>query len=724
MTNKIILFLVPFLFAGCGNAENKPDLSNTAPEKDPLKEAVDWAKLQNRNGDAYLPNTDVPYSGWAKRTFGNEQVEVLAYFTDGTVTDLKLWQENGIIRFEGKFVQGEVSPTFEFNDLYDYDLTKNSFLLGQIRLWHSNGEKKAEYIIKDGAPSGKAITWHENGQIHLSGTFKEGKLEGSCCIWYENGQKMHEGNYSNNNKVGLWTTWYENGQKEKEGNYTMGNEDGPWTVWYENGQKKVEATPINGQKNGILTSWFENGQMAILQTFKNDKLNGRFTEWYENGQEVQEGNYSNDKKAGVWTTWDENGQKKEEGNFIEGKMDGPWIFCDENRVESKRHYKNGELVSEPLGLAIEMHEVKQVTLNFYEVNLSEGMINRSHDAFVINLLNSKWSLEKSSGYQLKRNEMLNQPVLNEMVNTLVNMKTILSEKKPEILSRNLQQGREFLSNLRDSNNQEIVQSLQEKGFYTFADKDEVGQTVPKVLAAYGELILEMNSGIEYVIRFGDLHKGENEGKGLHDGRRYFYVFARVNNISLGSDANGIKAAKFAKELNEKLSEWFYVISKDDLEKIRLDRSSFVIPNPDFSIVDEVAASHILISYKDADRAGSKISRTKIEAKKEAERIRELILNQDKDFAEMAKKYSDGPSGPKGGDLGTFKFEVMTKSFSQAAFTLELDEVSEVVETEFGFHIIKRTPLKSISSTFDSSAAKPKPPPFFTPPTALPSQVKP
>ena len=138
----------------------------------------------------------------------------------------------------------------------------------------------------------------------------------------------------------------------------------------------------------------------------------------------------------------------------------------------------------------------------------------------------------------------------------------------------------------------------------------------------------------------------------------------------------------------------------------LDRSSFVIPNQTFQLVDEVAASHILISYKGADRADSKISRTKTEAKKEAERIRGLILNQDKDFAEMAKKYSDGPSGPKGGDLGSFKFEVMTKSFSQAAFALELDEVSEVVETEFGFHIIKRTPLrKAFQAHSDSSAAK-------------------
>jgi parvulin-like peptidyl-prolyl isomerase len=106
--------------------------------------------------------------------------------------------------------------------------------------------------------------------------------------------------------------------------------------------------------------------------------------------------------------------------------------------------------------------------------------------------------------------------------------------------------------------------------------------------------------------------------------------------------------------------------------------------------DEVKASHILISYKGADRADSNITRSKEEAKKEAERIRGLIINDNKDFGDMARKNSDGPSKTKGGDLGKFKFEVMAKEFSEAAFALDVGSVSEVVETGFGFHVIKRT----------------------------------
>jgi hypothetical protein len=153
-----------------------------------------------------------------------------------------------------------------------------------------------------------------------------------------------------------------------------------------------------------------------------------------------------------------------------------------------------------------------------------------------------------------------------------------------------------------------------------------------------------------------------------------------------------KAQARVNELNQNLAGWYYVISNEVYEKIRLDRTDFVKAKEkeEGDTPEEVQASHILISYKGADRADADISRSKEEAKAEAERIRKLIVDDGKDFAEMAKEHSDGPSSTKGGDLGKFKFEVMAKPFSEAAFALGIDEVSEVVETGFGFHVIKRT----------------------------------
>jgi hypothetical protein len=153
-----------------------------------------------------------------------------------------------------------------------------------------------------------------------------------------------------------------------------------------------------------------------------------------------------------------------------------------------------------------------------------------------------------------------------------------------------------------------------------------------------------------------------------------------------------KAQARVKELNENLADWYYVIPNDVYKKIRLDRGDFVKAKEkeESEKPDEVKASHILISFKGAERADAGVARSKDEANAEAERIRKLIVEDGKDFAEMAREHSNGPSSSKGGDLGRFKFEVMAKPFSEAAFALGVGDISDVVETGFGFHIIKRT----------------------------------
>jgi hypothetical protein len=438
-------------------------------------------------------------------------------------------------------------------------------------------------------------------------------------------------------------------------------------------------------------------------------------------------------------------------------------------------------------LDLDKFKIRQVTLDNYDVNLAQGQINRSNNPYVLNFADSKWSL---SGSALKDSEELNKEALDAMKDALDDLEIIDVERKPEILVKNLEQGREFFNNLRDANNQAVVQSLQQKGFYTIAAKDASGQTVPKVVSNKGEVLVGMESGVEYVLRFGEIYRGPEEDENASGDSRYIYAFARVNESLLSPpeleplpsaggakgpegekgpvakpgtppnftpptappsitpppppagataktsqkspevtennssstkdaqqakkkaeqdaevarikasnarkqgeyDAKVAKARQKVSELNQNLAGWYYVISNDVYKKIRLDRPSFVKSkeNPEVVLPDEVAASHILISYKGADRADSKIKRTKQAAKKEANRIRGLVVNEGKDFAEMAKKHSDGPSGPKGGDLGKFKFEVMAKPFSEAAFALEVGEVSEVVETGFGFHVIQRT----------------------------------
>ncbi len=76
------------------------------------------------------------------------------------------------------------------------------------------------------------------------------------------------------------------------------------------------------------------------------------------------------------------------------------------------------------------------------------------------------------------------------------------------------------------------------------------------------------------------------------------------------------------------------------------------------------------------------------ARKKLTELRKQIVEQGADFAELAKKYSDGPSAPRGGDLGWFKRGRMDKTFEDVAFKLKPGEVSGIVKTRFGLHLIK------------------------------------
>lgn len=85
---------------------------------------------------------------------------------------------------------------------------------------------------------------------------------------------------------------------------------------------------------------------------------------------------------------------------------------------------------------------------------------------------------------------------------------------------------------------------------------------------------------------------------------------------------------------------------------------------------EVHASHILVATSE-----------------EAQAIA-LRARQGEDFAELARSHSTGPTGPKGGDLGWFTAGTMVAEFEEAAWTLAPGEVSDPVETRFGWHVIK------------------------------------
>ena len=96
------------------------------------------------------------------------------------------------------------------------------------------------------------------------------------------------------------------------------------------------------------------------------------------------------------------------------------------------------------------------------------------------------------------------------------------------------------------------------------------------------------------------------------------------------------------------------------------------------------------------------ARDEAEARAEIDRIFDEAKAGD-DFAELARAYSDGPSGPTGGDLGFFGRGQMVKPFEDAAFALKAGEISDPVKTQFGWHVIKVEETKGAADSLEVHA---------------------
>jgi preprotein translocase subunit SecD len=103
--------------------------------------------------------------------------------------------------------------------------------------------------------------------------------------------------------------------------------------------------------------------------------------------------------------------------------------------------------------------------------------------------------------------------------------------------------------------------------------------------------------------------------------------------------------------------------------------------------EQMEASHILIAHDQAEAAGGSMERTKEEAKQLAQDIAQRARTGE-DFAKLAQEYSDGPSGAQGGNLGAFRRGEMVPQFEAAAFAMPEGTISDPVETQFGFHVIR------------------------------------
>jgi len=105
---------------------------------------------------------------------------------------------------------------------------------------------------------------------------------------------------------------------------------------------------------------------------------------------------------------------------------------------------------------------------------------------------------------------------------------------------------------------------------------------------------------------------------------------------------------------------------------------------------KISARHVLVQWMGADKASPSVVRTKDQARAVAEEVLKRA-RAGEDLARLAVEFSDEPgAGNRGGSLGRFGHGSMVPAFEEAAFKLKVGEISGIVETGFGYHIIQRT----------------------------------
>jgi peptidyl-prolyl cis-trans isomerase C len=162
-------------------------------------------------------------------------------------------------------------------------------------------------------------------------------------------------------------------------------------------------------------------------------------------------------------------------------------------------------------------------------------------------------------------------------------------------------------------------------------------------------------------------------------------FADSQAYAKGLQDIGLDEQTFLESIRRDLAIAYFVNTKfaPGVTVSEAELTTFYEKNPQSFLQEErVRASHILIAV--AGRAGAK---EKKGARDKADELR-AELAKGADFAVLAKENSDCPSSRQGGDLGFITKGKTAPQFEQAAFALEPGSVSAVVETEFGYHIIK------------------------------------
>jgi len=221
----------------------------------------------------------------------------------------------------------------------------------------------------------------------------------------------------------------------------------------------------------------------------------------------------------------------------------------------------------------------------------------------------------------------------------------------------------------------------------WSKKMEDGKTYSDTLK---EMVLQTMIGSEVIYQQAEKDKVIPTDKQVQDQINSFNESTKNNSEyqeqlkKMGINEDFLKF-QFTRDLaNTNLQKKF----EEDTKISETEMKKYYEDNKKSFYTDSVTASHILLKTQDSE--GKELSaEKKKEAKKKAQEALAKVKSGE-DFAKVAKKYSQDSSASNGGELGTFGRGQMVSEFEKAAFNMKKGEISDIVETEYGYHIIKVT----------------------------------
>lgn len=203
MRFNLLLVIAYLFFWGCGEnvQEISQDIAETVSYESNLKSAIEYEKLQNRNGLAYLPNKNESFEGWCKRLYDNEQAEALLYFANGRLTRVMTWQENGLpiidMPIAKKFLNEHVENESGWKDLVEDFCVK----MHRVAEEHTFSDVQIADTFDDVVVEGCNLRfWSKKGEMLF--TAKKSKKNIVTITHYKQGKKFCEIQMLNREQIG------------------------------------------------------------------------------------------------------------------------------------------------------------------------------------------------------------------------------------------------------------------------------------------------------------------------------------------------------------------------------------------------------------------------------------------------------------------------------------------------------------------------------------------